>query len=63
MTKESQIPFFRYFDPVNLAVVLKNCAVSRSGCVMMSGFVAWLVRVFHIQFLAEGSLWFSASFQ
>jgi hypothetical protein len=31
---------------------------------MMSGFLAWLVWVLiHIQFLAEGSLWFSVFFQ
>jgi hypothetical protein len=64
VTKESQISLFRYFDKGNFAVVLKNFAVLQSGCVMMCGFVAWLVSVLiHIQFLAEGSLWFSVFFQ
>jgi NADH:ubiquinone reductase (H+-translocating) len=48
----------------NLAVVVKNFAVLRSGCVMMNGFLAWLIWVLiYIQFLAEGSLWFSVFFQ
>ena len=62
VTKESQISLFRYFDKGNFAVVLKNFAVLQSGCVMMSGFVAWLVSVLiHIQFLAEAACG-SASF-
>jgi NADH:ubiquinone reductase (H+-translocating) len=42
MTKESQLPPFRYFDKRNLAVVLKNFGVLQGGCVMMNGFLAWL---------------------
>jgi NADH:ubiquinone reductase (H+-translocating) len=41
-------------------VVLKNFAVLQSGCVMMSGFLAWLMwALIYIQFLAEGSLRFN----
>jgi len=44
-------------------VVVNDFAV-QSGCVMMSGFLAWLVWVLiYIQFLAEGSLWFSVIIQ
>src|ERR1700722_16944855 len=64
VTKESQLPPFRYFDKGNLAVVGKNFAVLQSGRVMMSGFLAWLVwALIHIQFLAERSLRFSVLFQ
>jgi NADH dehydrogenase FAD-containing subunit len=63
MTKESQLPPFRYFAKGDLAVVVKNFALLQSGCMMMSGFLTWLVWVLiHIQFLAEGSLWFSVCF-
>ena len=64
MTKESQLPSFRYFDKGDLAVVVKNFALLQSGRMMMSGFLAWLVCVLiYIQFLAEGSVRFSLFFQ
>jgi NADH dehydrogenase len=64
VTKESQLPPFRYFDKGNLAVVGKNFAVLQSAGVQLSGFVAWLVwALIHIQFVAEGSLRFSLFFQ
>jgi NADH dehydrogenase len=64
VTKESQLPPFRYFDKGNPAVVVKNFAVLQSGCVMMSGLLAWLIWVLiYIPFLAEDSLRFSDFFQ
>jgi hypothetical protein len=40
VTKKSQLPFFRYFDKSNLAVVGKIFFVLQSGFVMMSCFLA-----------------------
>ena len=51
-------------DKIALVEVVKDFAVLQSGCVVMSGFLARLVWVLiYIQFLAEGSLWFSVFFQ
>jgi NADH dehydrogenase FAD-containing subunit len=43
VTKEPQLPPFRYFHKVNLAVGGKKFAVLQSGRFMMSGLLAWLI--------------------